>query len=132
MWYNSLGYRPDLCIKGFQHPCFSFTARQFCFSPFIVMTAALLMSFYAHISIITHTHTELQGSLALPIKNRNIFTTTFSLGINRKASQHEYSSSSIKVNPISTKLKTYDGNSRTLSFFWTVWYVDTKSKIGQN
>lgn len=32
-----------------------------------------------------------------------------------EASQHGYSPGSISINPINTKLKTYDGNSGTLS-----------------
>lgn len=40
-----------------------------------------------------------------------------------EANQHEYSPGSIKINPINTKLRTYDGNPGTLSPFgqYSMW-----------
>lgn len=64
-----------------------------------------------------HAHTP-KSPYHSPLRiNGNIFTTILSLGINTEASQHEYSPGSIKVNPISSKLRTYDKNPRTLSPF---------------
>lgn len=45
-----------------------------------------------------------------------------------KASQHEYSPGFISINPIYTKLRTYDGNSGTLSplgqYSMLVYYLE--------
>lgn len=48
-----------------------------------------------------------------------------------EASQHEYSPGSIEVNPINTKLRTYDGNSGTLSPFGQYGMLKQNLELGK-